>query len=135
VFEISIKNRLCEYLDKYNIISKSQFGFLKQPSTISAISEFIDNIVTNLNKGKKTSCSFYDLKKAFDFASYNVFPEVFTQAGILGRAQDLLLNYLCGRRQTVVIGKEKSTLEEYPKDQFLVQFCSFYTLMGYSAFP
>ena len=50
IIEKIINNRMLAFLDKYNILSKTQFGFRKNMGTESALLTYIDNIQNALNK-------------------------------------------------------------------------------------
>ena len=52
IIEKVINNRMLAFLDKFNIFSKTQFGFRKNMGTESALLTFIDNIQNVLNKKK-----------------------------------------------------------------------------------
>jgi hypothetical protein len=53
VLEKVTANRLIAFLDKHNILNKSQFGFRKNKSTNDAIATIIENIIDNMNKKNK----------------------------------------------------------------------------------
>ena len=66
VFERLIYNRLHSFLEKYNILFTSQYGFRKQSSTEYATLELIDSVVNALNDKHYALAVFIDLSKAFD---------------------------------------------------------------------
>jgi hypothetical protein len=53
VLENIIANQLIDFLDKHNILNKSQFGFRINKSTNDAIATIIENIIDNLNNKTK----------------------------------------------------------------------------------
>jgi SET domain-containing protein len=55
VLEKVIANQLIAFLEKHNILNKSQFGFRKNESTNIAIATIIDNIIESLDD--KTKCN------------------------------------------------------------------------------
>lgn len=109
VFEICIKTRLLTHLENTKFLDPGQFGFLKGSSTVAAISEVVDVIVSNLNSSLKTSSLFVDLRKAFDSASHKSFEGVFAEAGISGVAKKLMLSYLSNRKQQVKVNDSRSS--------------------------
>jgi retron-type reverse transcriptase len=65
-------NQLIAFLDKHNILNKSQFGFRRNKSTNDAIATIIENIIENLNDKTKCNCVLLDLSKAFDCIQHNI---------------------------------------------------------------
>ena len=70
--KLVIANQLIAFLDKHNILNKSQFGFRKNKSTNDAIATIIENIIDNLNNKTKCNCVLLDLSKAFDCIEHNI---------------------------------------------------------------
>lgn len=104
VFDTVIRNRLIEYLTTNNLISDKQFGFMKNKSTTSATSCFIDEVVKKLNQKLKCSSSFLDIQKAFDCMDYKILKRILIRYGITGLALDIIMNFLQDRSQRVKIG-------------------------------
>jgi hypothetical protein len=50
VLEKVIANQLIAFLEKHNILNKSQYGFRKNESTNFAIATIIDNIIESLDE-------------------------------------------------------------------------------------
>ena len=71
-FEKIIKFLLVDFLNKYSIIDKSQYGFRKNMSTGDALADVIETINDNLENLKKCSVVSIDLKKAFDTIDHNI---------------------------------------------------------------
>lgn len=63
ILEKIINNRLINYLNKFDILSNSQFGFKIGKSTEDAVTSLITE---HLDQGRKCLTVFSDLKKAFD---------------------------------------------------------------------
>ena len=59
IFERSMVNRLLSFFNKFSLLSESQFGFLKNKSTVDALIHLTESIFKSLNE-KKTSykCSY-----------------------------------------------------------------------------
>ena len=64
--------RLMSFLDKKNILYKSQYGFRKNMSTSLAILELVEEITNAIDDCKSTVGVFIDLKKAFDTVDNNI---------------------------------------------------------------
>ena len=91
------------YLDKYDILSCSQYGFRKRLSTQDAILDLTSLIAREIDKGKKVLAIFLDLKKAFDTASVPILVRRLKGIGIRGTALSLFTSYLQNRSQKVKI--------------------------------
>ena len=79
VFERLIYNRLHSFLEKYNILFTSKYGFRKQSSTEHATLELIDSVVNALNDKHYALAVFIDLSKAFDTLDHNILLDKLTQ--------------------------------------------------------
>ena len=82
VFERLIYNRLSGFLNKYNILFASQYGFCKQSSTEHATLELIDSIVNALNDKHYALALFIDSGKAFDTLDDNILLDKLWHYGI-----------------------------------------------------
>ena len=101
VIEKLLNVRLMRYLDKYKILSCSQYGFRKGLSTQDAILDLTSLIVREIDKGKKGLAIFLDLKKAFDTVSVPILVSRLECIGIRGTALSLFTSYLQNRSQKV----------------------------------
>lgn len=72
IMESLIHKRIYCYLEENEILSKSQWGFRKNRSTIEAAAGLIETILTATNNKKQVGVLFVDLKKAFDSLSHNI---------------------------------------------------------------
>ena len=72
VLEKVIANQLIAFLDKHNMLNKSQFGFRKNKCTNDAIATIMENIIDNLNNKTKCNGVLLDLSKAFDCIEHNI---------------------------------------------------------------
>lgn len=54
------------FLNTYNLIPATQFGFFPRRSTEQTIYTFLHHLFKNLDKGKETIAIYYDLLKTFD---------------------------------------------------------------------
>ena len=66
-----IHNRLIDFLNKNNVISDKQFGFMKNKGTKDALAFITNYICNNLNDDKHID-TFIDLAKAFDTVNHNI---------------------------------------------------------------
>ena len=72
LFEKVIKQRIIDFLDENNIISKHQYGFRKSHSTELAITDIQNELLQNLDENLITCTIFLDLAKAFDCVNHEI---------------------------------------------------------------
>lgn len=101
VLEKLLNIRLLRYLDKFNILSSTQFGFRQGRSTEDAIIELTSYVTANLDQGKKCLSVFLDLKKAFDTVSIPLLVNKLESIGVRGTQLALFKSYLSERQQKV----------------------------------
>ena len=103
IFEKCISTRLMNFLQRSNIITTQQFGFLKGKSTIDAFISLTEYIYTCLNSKEHCIGIFIDLKKAFDTVNHAILLSKLNQYGVRGLPLQWLASYLRDRRQCVTI--------------------------------
>lgn len=103
IFEYCLKNRLTDFLEKYKLITNTQYGFRRGASTKDAILDLVRRVVDNLNENNKCLAVFLDLTKAFDTVDHNILQKRLEDMGIRGSGLKLFVNYLTDRRQRVRI--------------------------------
>ena len=108
ILEKCVHNQLYYYLTSCNILSNCQSGFRANHSTSTALLDFQDYILNNMDKGIVTGVIFLDLKKAFDTVNHNILLSKLKHYGINGKVLKWFKSYLSQRSQTVSIGSEFS---------------------------
>lgn len=103
IIEKILNSRLVSFLDKFKIISNSQYGFRKSLSTQDAILDLTTALVSEVDSGKKCLTVFLDLKKAFDTVSVPILVRRLENIGIRDIPLLLFKSYLQGRTQEVKI--------------------------------
>ena len=96
-------NRLMDFLTKYKIINKYQFGFRKGHSTSMALIEVMDKIYENIDKQNYVMGIFLDLQKAFDSVSHSILLDKLFAYGVRGPAHNWIKHYLNNRKRFVTI--------------------------------
>ena len=109
LFERVIANRMVNYLDNFDILNQSQFGFRKKHSTEHALLQLTNYIVSNQEKNKFVIGLSMDLSKAFDRINHRILLEKLHHIGFRGPALFLIKSYLESRKQQVWIGNVKSS--------------------------
>lgn len=84
-------------------MSPHQFGFRAKSGTETAAMELVEEIRTMLDKKKKVSAVYMDLRKAFDLVNIDCLIHTLNQSGIRGYPLRLIENYLRDRKQVVKI--------------------------------
>ena len=84
IIEKVIANRMTNYLEDHDILSKTQFGFRKNMGTESALLNYIDNIQNQLNDRKYSISIFMDLSKAFDVINHDILKHKLYHYGFRG---------------------------------------------------
>ncbi|KAJ8726971.1 hypothetical protein PYW08_015368 [Mythimna loreyi] len=104
IVEKLTNTRLVNYLNKFKIISSSQFGFRQGVSTEDAIDALSSLVTEHLDAGKKCITVFLDIKKAFDTVSVLTLVAKLEGIGIRGTPLNFFKNYLTNRKQRVKMG-------------------------------
>ena len=109
--EKPMANRLHSYLNKYNLITPSQFGFQKNKSTTDAIHSFMQKLTAHLQNSHVISI-FCDLSKAFDCVNHRILLYKLQKMGIRGIPLMWFESYLKDRLQYTAVTKYITTGNE-----------------------
>ena len=112
LFERLIAKRLLNFFEKFNLITKKQFGFLKKHCTEHAILDLKEYLLKNLEKKHVTALLFLDLQKAFDTVSHDILLKKLHHYGVRGSVYRLFESYLSGRKQFTKIDNILSDLAD-----------------------
>ena len=89
-------------------LSASQFGFMKNRSTVKQLLIYTHNILQAFELNQQYDSVMLDIRKAFDTVSHNFLLSKLWKAGITGSLQSLLKCYLSDRKQCVVVNDQHS---------------------------
>ena len=104
IFEHLLSKRYLNFFEKFDIITKKQFGFLKKHCTEHAILDLKEYIMSKLDNKDVIAVLFLDLQKAFDTVSHDILLKKLYHYGIRGTAHHLLKSYLSNRKQRTKVG-------------------------------
>lgn len=108
ILEKVVNARFNTFLDKYQLISGSQYGFQKCESTNDALLEVTNILYKNIDEGLPTIAVFLDLAKAFDTVDHCLLLETLEDIGVRGVAHAFFKSYLTNRFQKIRVGNKCS---------------------------
>jgi len=103
ILERLIYNRLLDFINKHEILSKNQYGFRQNISTSMALIDLVDQISTSMENNEFTLGIFLDLAKAFDTVNHDILLEKMSHYGIRGLPHNWFKSYLTNRCQYVYL--------------------------------
>ena len=112
IFEKMMYYRLKSFLEQYNILHDSQYGFREKRSTEHALLDIINQIETNMGAGLYSCGIFIDLRKAFDTVDHQILLSKLHHYGVRGITNRWFSSYLLGRQQTTQIGANNTSKKE-----------------------
>ena len=108
IYEKIISKRLHSFFERYNILSRDQYGFRKNMSTSYAVYDLVENIIKNKEKKNYSCALFVDLSKAFDTVNHKILLNKLEHYGVRGLPLRLIKSYLTGRKQYTMVNGVKS---------------------------
>ena len=116
IFEKTIYSRTYSFFDHNGLISRNQFGFLKNKSTSQAAIQLLNNGISALKKENFTIAVALDLSKAFDCVDHGNLLAKLQKYGVRGMSLEIIQSYLSNRKMKVRIGKHYSDEKPIPMD-------------------
>ena len=108
VLEKHVHDSFSYYLNKHNLLHKTQSGFRSKHSCETALGHMIDSWLNAIDDGKMVGVVLVDFKKAFDLVDHQILLSKLKLYGIQNEALIWFNSYLSQRRQQVVINNSKS---------------------------
>ena len=102
---------MISFIDKYDLIHKSQFGFQKNIDTSVAINMLMNDLIRNLENKYISSIVSIDLKKAFDTINHDILLNKLSNYGFRGVTLDFFSSYLNDRKQKTVYFNNESDIK------------------------
>lgn len=110
VLERHIYNLVFDHLAISSPISISQWGFMPNRSTTSALCNLSHDCLKCLDDGSEIGSVFFDLRKAFDSVPHAALLDKLLALQLNNYLLQWIHSYLANRSQTVVVGGEESTM-------------------------
>ena len=108
IFEKIIYQRMIEFINKFKLLSDTQFGFRENLSTETALLNFIDIVHKGLTLKQNTGAVFMDLSKAFDIMNHDILETKLEHYGFRGYFLQFLMSFVRKRKYFVNINGSNS---------------------------
>ena len=103
VMESILRDCILLHLQEYQLIAKSQHGFLPHLSCLTNLLEFLEEITKLIDEGHSIDVLFLDFSKAFDKVPHVRLISKIKAHGIEGQIADWIKEWLTNRKQRVVL--------------------------------
>ena len=116
LLEKLVYKRTYSYLEKYELLYKSQYGFRSKHSCEQAVGELVSEIIKQNENNKITLSVFLDLSKVFDTLDHSILLQKLERYGIRGIPLLWFKNYLTSRslRAKVNTNNSQTHSQSYP---------------------
>ena len=108
IMEKVVHSQFYEFLNSHDLLSSKQFGFRPKYSTATALSNFADEVLLNMEQGNLCGAMFLDLKKAFDTVDHCILLSKLSEIGVSPSSIKWFESYLNNRKQKTSCGNEIS---------------------------
>ena len=108
IMEKVVHSQFYEFLNSHDLLSSKQFGFRPKYSTATALSNFADEVLLNMEQGNLCGAVFLDLKKAFDTVDHCILLSKLSEIGVSPSSIKWFESYLSNRKQKTSCGNEIS---------------------------
>ena len=102
-------SQLYQYLVTNDLLTTKQYGFRKGISTESALTNFADEVLLNMERGKLCGAVFLDLTKAFDTVDHGILLSKLSAIGLSGNSLNWFQSYITKRSQRTCCESELSS--------------------------
>uniref|UniRef100_A0A669CB82 Reverse transcriptase domain-containing protein n=1 Tax=Oreochromis niloticus TaxID=8128 RepID=A0A669CB82_ORENI len=102
--------RFDSFVEKYELLTDSQYGFRSNRSTALALIDLMEKITECMDNKRFALSVFLDLKKAFDTVNHEILLKKLERYGFRGVVLEWLKSYVGNRQQYVQINEYKSNL-------------------------
>ena len=105
IFEKHICRALTTYFEKNKLLCNEQKGFRETRTINMAVYDFLDVVMSNMDKNTPVCAIFCDMTQAFDYVQHDILVRKLEAYGIRGNVLELLQSYLHPRKQFTEIRK------------------------------
>ena len=109
ILERIIATELLEYLNKHNLITKHQHGFLKNHSTVTNLLESLSDWTVSFSNKRSVVIAYVDFQRAFDSITHSKLIHKLSAYGVGGNLLFWITAFLSQRTQSVRVGSSLST--------------------------
>ena len=109
LFEKLAHKRMMNFISKFKLLNRNQFGFIASHNTADALLEFLDNAYDAINSNEVLLAIFLDFSKAFDTVDHQILLKKLEFYGFRGTSLQWIRSFLMNRKQFVEINSERST--------------------------
>jgi len=109
LMERAVTEDIINYLQKNNLISPQQHGFLSKRSTLTNLLETMDDWTISINNKQLQTAIYIDFSKAFDTVSHPKLLLKLNSYGIRGDLMSLIEDFLTDRSQRTRVGSRLSS--------------------------
>ena len=106
--EKMIRDKLVNHMERNNLFTKSQHGFVSGRSCTTQFLEFMEEATQALDRGEDVDVIYLDFAKAFDKVPHKRLLRKLSGYGIKGKVCNWIKEFLSNRKQRVVINWTKS---------------------------
>jgi hypothetical protein len=103
ILESIICEKINDFVESNNIITKNQHGFRRNRSCSTNLLEFYGGVYSEFDEGKAIDIIYLDFKKAFDKVNHKLLIDKIRSIGIKGKISNWIENWLKNRKQRVMI--------------------------------
>ena len=111
LIEKHVTKHLFGYLNKYNLLHKSQSGFRKHHSCNTALINLLDKWLKSIDEGELVGAIFFDLRKAFDVVDHELLLKKLAAYQFSLNSLSWIKSFLTDRKQCISDHKLKSTFQ------------------------
>ena len=107
--EMIICDAIIEHLKEYDLIRRSQHGFMRGRSTLTNLLMYLEELTKLIDEGHSLDLVYLDFSKAFDKVPIQRLMNKCFGLGIQGKLHDWIEKWLNGRKQRVVLNGKASS--------------------------
>ena len=96
-----MKKGLVDFLEQNCLLNDRQHGFRHSHSTLSQLTEHLEEVASSLEVGGLVDVIYLDFAKAFDKVDFGVLMHCLQKLGVRGKLGEWLWSFLCNRKQYV----------------------------------